>query len=203
MENLAPEGQLWWCPECGRISVDRDGQMSMQSGWEGSCIEQALLILQDEMTFDEGGRVVEAKIPGGQTVEIMERADMQWEAEGIVAGDILRRIKEDPNDTLSVAPFGTSRDLVLIHRGQTVGNIFRVSLDAAELESLFQRAQQTFFRWHNDEHTLEVDCAQGIWTLRFKFLASPYSVVHVQLVRAETHDLCEALFQANDERGIS
>lgn len=194
-ETLAPEGQVWWCPECGRISADREGQLAVQPGWTEHCSGQAVLIHQDDMVLDERGRVIEATIMAADHGESAERIA------GILASDegvpdaAVRRVREDATDVLSVLPFGNSREIVLVHRGHNVSDVLRVTLDDDEIGDLFSHAVQNFFRWANDDGALEINAIHGAWNLRFMQKSSQFSGLQLELTRPETHELCQALFE--------
>ncbi len=58
---MAPEGTVYWCPQCGRISADRHGRLAML-GWSAECTSQAVLITEATMKIDAEGRVIEADV---------------------------------------------------------------------------------------------------------------------------------------------
>jgi hypothetical protein len=59
--DKAPEGQMYWCIECGRVSGDRNGVLAVQEGWNDQCTAMSMLIDADTMTF-ENGFVIEADL---------------------------------------------------------------------------------------------------------------------------------------------
>ncbi|HYG99909.1 MAG TPA: hypothetical protein VD837_12315 [Terriglobales bacterium] len=64
-QDLAPEGMVWWCPQCGRISADRHGKMSM-IGWTEQCTLLAVLVFESSMKLDPNGRIVQADLVPNQ-----------------------------------------------------------------------------------------------------------------------------------------
>jgi hypothetical protein len=59
--DIAPNGIVWWCPQCGRISADRFGKMAML-GWSQQCSLLAVLVTESSMILDPAGRVVQADL---------------------------------------------------------------------------------------------------------------------------------------------
>jgi hypothetical protein len=64
-QDIAPHGTVWWCPQCGRISADRHGKMSM-IGWTEQCTLVAVLVIESTMKLDPGGRIVQADLAPNQ-----------------------------------------------------------------------------------------------------------------------------------------
>lgn len=40
---VAPEGQIWRCGACGRLSRDRYGNQALSASWDESCFMNAVL----------------------------------------------------------------------------------------------------------------------------------------------------------------
>jgi hypothetical protein len=59
--DVAPSGTVWWCPQCGRISADRHGKMSML-GWSEQCSLVAVLVNESSMVLDPSGRIIQADL---------------------------------------------------------------------------------------------------------------------------------------------
>ncbi len=59
--DIAPQGAVWWCPQCGRISADRHGKLSML-GWSDNCSLLAVLVSESSLVLDPSGRVIEADL---------------------------------------------------------------------------------------------------------------------------------------------
>jgi len=59
--DIAPDGTVWWCPQCGRIAADRRGKMSML-GWSQQCTLLAVLVSESSMKVDPSGRIVQADL---------------------------------------------------------------------------------------------------------------------------------------------
>ncbi len=61
MTDISPEGTVWWCTHCGRIAADQQGRMAAL-GWTKECTQNAVLVHEESMKLDEGGRVVQAAL---------------------------------------------------------------------------------------------------------------------------------------------
>ncbi len=61
----APEGKVWVCLVCGKLSHTKHGfyengkSAAITSGWETSCMTRAILIDENKLVFGEGDRVIE------------------------------------------------------------------------------------------------------------------------------------------------
>jgi len=63
--EFAPEGQIFVCMACGKVSKDRFGTTEGNGGvsvaWDVSCMLHARLIDEDKLVFGDYRRVVEIK----------------------------------------------------------------------------------------------------------------------------------------------
>jgi hypothetical protein len=59
--DIAAEGTVWWCTHCGRIAADKQGKMAAL-GWTKECTQNAVLVHEETMQLDDGGRVVQAEL---------------------------------------------------------------------------------------------------------------------------------------------
>ena len=64
-ERIAPEGKIWVCLACGKVSKDLFGSNNPEEttrGWDESCVLNAQLFDTDKLVFDvDSGRVTEIK----------------------------------------------------------------------------------------------------------------------------------------------
>ncbi len=60
LRDVAPEGAMWWCLECGRISGDRYGVLATRQGWTEYCTLKSVLVNASTMEVEPNGRVREA-----------------------------------------------------------------------------------------------------------------------------------------------
>jgi hypothetical protein len=58
-EVIAPKGAVWVCQACGRRSKDRYGYKRISSGWDESCMINAVLCKKDSLEF-KGNIVIKA-----------------------------------------------------------------------------------------------------------------------------------------------
>lgn len=63
--DMAPNGTVWWCPQCGRIAADRHGKLSML-GWSDHCSLLAVLVSESSMVLDPKGRIIQADLIADQ-----------------------------------------------------------------------------------------------------------------------------------------
>ena len=66
IKDLAPNGTIWWCPDCGRLSADRYGKLATKTGWTSSCSARAFLVVADTILVEADGRVREADLVSDQ-----------------------------------------------------------------------------------------------------------------------------------------
>ena len=54
----APDGYMWVCAACGKLSKERTGQHSEASyGWDASCFINAVLVKENDYDLGADGRV--------------------------------------------------------------------------------------------------------------------------------------------------
>jgi hypothetical protein len=72
MNQVAPDGQVFVCMACGKMSKDRYGMQRISSGWDESCMLNAILCYRNKLvmqtansvrSIDEGGIVKEELQP--------------------------------------------------------------------------------------------------------------------------------------------
>lgn len=59
-KTTAPEGTIWLCHACGKLSRDRY-EDTERSGWDESCMLRAVLIDAASIERNERGKVIKAK----------------------------------------------------------------------------------------------------------------------------------------------
>lgn len=57
---IAPEGEVWVCLACGKMSRDKYGFDPITRGWDESCMLNSALIRQSRLVIDNG-RVIRVK----------------------------------------------------------------------------------------------------------------------------------------------
>lgn len=60
MNELAPEGQVFVCMACGKMSKDKYGDQQISRGWDESCMLNSALFEETELVI-ENNRVIEIK----------------------------------------------------------------------------------------------------------------------------------------------
>ena len=61
----APEGKIWLCLACGKLSHTRNGyykndeSAAISPGWDEACMLKAILIDENKLVFGESDRVIE------------------------------------------------------------------------------------------------------------------------------------------------
>ncbi len=71
LKDVAPEGAMWWCCECGRISGDRYGILATLQGWTELCTLKAVLVTAGTMQVESNGRVRDAELLKEQLPPLM------------------------------------------------------------------------------------------------------------------------------------
>lgn len=56
--ETAPEGKVWVCCACGKMSKDRYGRQAITRGWDESCVLHSQLFDEKALTIVDG-RVTE------------------------------------------------------------------------------------------------------------------------------------------------
>ena len=55
MKRYAPEGYVWVCAACGKVShTDRYGPKG-KSWWDASCVMNSVLVKEENITYNEEG----------------------------------------------------------------------------------------------------------------------------------------------------
>ena len=63
--KIAPEGCVYVCQACGKMSNDRYGFKPISMGWDESCMLNCILCHKDKLILSEsGGRVVKVEDGG-------------------------------------------------------------------------------------------------------------------------------------------
>ena len=57
----APEGQVFVCTACGKMSQDKYGDQAITPGWDESCMLHAVLCHSDSIEYGPTGRVIAVK----------------------------------------------------------------------------------------------------------------------------------------------
>jgi len=52
---LAPDGKVWVCAACGKMSRDRYGDSAISYGWDESCFLHAFLADRERLTLSQSG----------------------------------------------------------------------------------------------------------------------------------------------------
>ena len=60
MNEVAPEGQIFVCMACGKMSKDKYGDQQISQGWDASCMLNSALFEETELVI-KNNRVVEIK----------------------------------------------------------------------------------------------------------------------------------------------
>lgn len=60
MNEVAPEGQIFVCMACGKMSKDKYGDQQISQGWDESCMLNSALFEETELVI-KNNRVVEIK----------------------------------------------------------------------------------------------------------------------------------------------
>ena len=55
MNKVAPEGKVWVCAICGKMSKDRYGDSAISYGWDESCFLHAFLADKSRLTLSQSG----------------------------------------------------------------------------------------------------------------------------------------------------
>ena len=63
----APEGQVFVCLACGKLSQDKYGFEKITQGWDESCMLNSRLCYRDKLSYGDDGRV--NKVDEGGLVE--------------------------------------------------------------------------------------------------------------------------------------
>ena len=63
MNTTAPQGQIFVCVACGKLSRDRYGNDKVSHGWDENCMMSAILCRESHLVFQDG-RVIEVKEGG-------------------------------------------------------------------------------------------------------------------------------------------
>jgi hypothetical protein len=69
--TVAPEGFVFVCSACGKRSRDKFGTQPISSGWDESCMLNAMLCEESALTLDSRGRVLEIKAVVGTESELL------------------------------------------------------------------------------------------------------------------------------------
>jgi len=56
--HVAPEGQVYVCGACGKLSQDRYGFQKISRGWDESCMLNSFLCYKDKLVLNESGTMV-------------------------------------------------------------------------------------------------------------------------------------------------
>jgi len=52
MNEVAPEGQVWVCLACGKMSKDKYGDQKISWGWDASCMLNSALFKESNLVID-------------------------------------------------------------------------------------------------------------------------------------------------------
>jgi len=61
--EVAPEGYVYVCLACGKMSRDKEGHEAISRGWDVSCSVNSQLCRKEELMFNEAGTSVLAFVP--------------------------------------------------------------------------------------------------------------------------------------------
>jgi hypothetical protein len=61
---VAPEGCVWVCSACGKLSRDRYGSQAISHGWDAACVLSCVLVKKTHLVCDASGRVTSVKEGG-------------------------------------------------------------------------------------------------------------------------------------------
>jgi hypothetical protein len=64
MNDIAPDGFVFVCGACGKLSKDRYGYQAESKRWDESCMLNAVLCRRSHLVLDDCGRVTEVKDGG-------------------------------------------------------------------------------------------------------------------------------------------
>lgn len=71
--EVAPEGSIFVCMQCGKRSRDRYGDRTSSPGWDESCATHAILLPESRLAT-KAGRVT-AILPEGRSNDELARKD--------------------------------------------------------------------------------------------------------------------------------
>jgi hypothetical protein len=66
--HVAPEGQVYVCGACGKMSQDKYGMQRISRGWDESCMLNSVLCYTDKLVMNESKSLV-LKVEDGGVVE--------------------------------------------------------------------------------------------------------------------------------------
>lgn len=53
MNEIAPEGEVWVCQACGKMSKDKYGFQKISWGWDESCMLNSALFKESELVIED------------------------------------------------------------------------------------------------------------------------------------------------------
>ena len=67
-DRIAPEGQIWVCCACGKMSKDRNGPSFTHRMWDASCTLNSALFYTESLKLNKDGYVTEGTIVPEQEI---------------------------------------------------------------------------------------------------------------------------------------